>query len=241
MTSLAQLQHDFIARCLSRSADIPKAITAKNMPMAHARMDIYADNVHHIAITSLASTYQAVSSLVGEEFFTMMATSYFSHHPPVSGCLYDYGGSFASFIKTFPPAQPLLYLYDVAAYEWAWHSSYIAGQDTPVSVTHSHHHYHLRNNVQLLHCTYDADAIWQFCIKDSITPDIALSDHYYVVHRPELDVSCLHITKEIFQILSHFRQGSTLANAIDDKTQADRSFHLSAIQKTLMTLQLLTT
>jgi hypothetical protein len=63
---------------------------------------------------------------VGEEFFAATARLYAAANPPHSPALFEYGGGFSDFLKTFEPARGLVYLPDVAALEWLRHAAYHA-------------------------------------------------------------------------------------------------------------------
>jgi hypothetical protein len=97
-----------------------------------ARLAIYR---HHILATLtdvLTSTYPVVCRLVDERFFGYAADQYIRQHPPASPCLFEYGGTFADFLATFPPCRSLAYLPDVARLEWAMNVAEHAADMAPL-------------------------------------------------------------------------------------------------------------
>ena len=82
---------------------------------------VYRDTCRGALLNALRLSYPAVRRLVGEEFFEG-AVQYFIESgagAPGSAWLYEYGGGFADFLASFPPAGGLPYLAEVARIEWA--------------------------------------------------------------------------------------------------------------------------
>jgi hypothetical protein len=96
------------------------------------RFNIHRNNVFVGLIDTLRARYPVVARLVGEEFFAATARHYAAAHPPHSPALFEYGGGFSDFLKTFEPARGLVYLSDVAALEWLRHEAYHAPDALPM-------------------------------------------------------------------------------------------------------------
>ena len=90
------------------------------------RFAVYRNNVQHGLSRALAARFPVIERLVGPEFFAAMARVFAAQHPPQTPVLLDWGDTFADFLATFPPAQALPYLPDVARLEWLRGQSYHA-------------------------------------------------------------------------------------------------------------------
>jgi hypothetical protein len=83
------------------------------------RVAIYRHSVRANYRKALGATYRVVSQLVGEPFFHAAVDAYVSVAASTGGDLNVYGESFGGFLATYPHAQSLPYLPDVARLEWA--------------------------------------------------------------------------------------------------------------------------
>lgn len=99
---------------------------------AAARLAIYRNNTRTNLRAALRSDFPVVERLVGAEFFAHAANAYIADNPSHSGNLGDYGGEFPEFLAAFPPAQPLVYLADVARIERAWVEVFLAAEASSV-------------------------------------------------------------------------------------------------------------
>lgn len=117
--SLLDLQTNLRDIVLGASAEPLRGIVADDR-LGHAqRINVYRNNTTILLIDALATNFPVVAALVGDAFFAQMARAFLRTHPPQSPCLFEYGDTFADFIETFPGAQELPYLADVARLEWA--------------------------------------------------------------------------------------------------------------------------
>jgi hypothetical protein len=110
-SALRRFQQDFAARLLGRDGDIQD-----RLPPGFA---IHRSNVRVSLRQALAATFPVVGQLVGEGFFEGMADAFVEAQPPRVGWLSAYGEGFPDFIASYPAAQTLGYLADVARIEWA--------------------------------------------------------------------------------------------------------------------------
>jgi hypothetical protein len=83
------------------------------------RVAIYRNTVFANYRNALGASYRIVSLLVGKPFFDAAVDAYVHAHPSTGGDLNAYGDRFGEFLATYPHAQDLPYLPDVARLEWA--------------------------------------------------------------------------------------------------------------------------
>jgi uncharacterized protein (UPF0276 family) len=97
------------------------------LPITHAeRFGLYRGNLGATWGKALAAAYPVIAQLVGEEFFAALVRAYGRKHPSDSGDLNRFGAHFAHFLHTFPHAQDLPYLPDMARLEWQLHRIHYA-------------------------------------------------------------------------------------------------------------------
>lgn len=119
MLALAELQSRMRDTVLGGSADGLRGVVTDDR-LGHARrLNVYRNNTTLLLCDALATQFPVIAELVGDDFFAHMAKAFVRTHPPQSPCLFEYGEAFADFIETFPGAQSLPYLADVARVEWA--------------------------------------------------------------------------------------------------------------------------
>ena len=115
-TDLTGFQTDFAAALRAGDpAARPQGLDAE----AAARFRVYRNNLYHGLGQQLAEAYPVVRRLVGEAFFQATAREFLAGRPPRSRSLALFGEAFPDFLQTFPPAQSLPYLADVARLERA--------------------------------------------------------------------------------------------------------------------------
>lgn len=84
----------------------------------------YRQSVRENLSAAVQSTYPVIEAIVGTEFLRAAARRYAGMAPSLSGNLNDFGADFADFLATFPSADALPYLPDVARLEWRVHRIY---------------------------------------------------------------------------------------------------------------------
>lgn len=81
-------------------------------------VQVYKNNYRVSLSEYLEAVFPAVSALVGEEFFALLAKTYIDNHPPAVPQLDGYGRSFAAHIRSMEQAESVPYLSDIAMLEW---------------------------------------------------------------------------------------------------------------------------
>ncbi len=86
---------------------------------ANERIGIYRNTVFSNYRNALGATYVVVRQLVGTPFFNGAVDAFVLAVPSAGGDLNIYGSDFPDFLASYPHAQDLRYLADVARLEWA--------------------------------------------------------------------------------------------------------------------------
>ncbi|MEO0623183.1 MAG: DNA-binding domain-containing protein [Pseudomonadota bacterium] len=202
------------------------------------RFDIYRNNVAHGMIEALGASFPAVERLVGPEFFAALARAFLAEEPPRSPILFQYGAGFGAFIDSFPPAETVPYLGDIARLEWARVQAHHAEDAEPAPITAlstvppdalAGTRLHLHPSATLLHSRHPAYAIWAASMgaADAETVDLKRAEAT-LTHRPALDVETRHIAPASAAFLSALAAGAPLGDAATAATETDEAFDLGA-------------
>lgn len=100
---------------------------------ASERLAVYRNNVLAQLTEGLRETFPAVCRLVDERFFSYAAHEFIAACPPDRPSLNEYGRAFPDFLADFPPCRELVYLADVARFEWLMNVAAHAPDAVPVS------------------------------------------------------------------------------------------------------------
>lgn len=202
------------------------------------RFAIYRNNVTISLIDALADTFPVTQELVGKEFFRAMAKIFASTTPPRSRILAFYGEKFPQFIETFPPANEVPYLADIARLEMArvraYHAhdgvelavetiaKWLTNADLLPTLSTTFH-----PSVTLLKSPYAIGALWA---AHQGVMDIADVDPYVpdsvLVMRHQLDVCVIRLNDGVDVFIEHLWQGETILTAADHALQFNPHFDL---------------
>jgi hypothetical protein len=136
MPSLRELQRGFSAAALfgDGAAVVRLSIVAGDLD-PQTRIAIYRNNILGNYRKVLAATFPVVRRLVGGPFFDAATDQFVRGHPSRHGDVNRYGGDYAAFLVSYPPARELNYLADVARLEWAIDQANIAADAAPFDMT----------------------------------------------------------------------------------------------------------
>ena len=125
--TLASFQEAFAGALLDAAADSPLSGMVSQPGFA-----VYRNTVMKGCMDALETSYPAVASLVGEEWFRAAAAVFARAHPPRVPMLVEYGAEFPGFLRACPPAAELPYLADVARVDRFWTEAHLAADETPL-------------------------------------------------------------------------------------------------------------
>ena len=124
-----RFQADFaVALASGNPAACPEALVGE----AAERFRIYRNNFFHSVGQQLAEAYPVVQRLVGDVFFSALASAFLEMHAPQTRSLALFGREFAGFLEDFPPVASLPYLPHVARLERAWLEAFHAADALPL-------------------------------------------------------------------------------------------------------------
>lgn len=98
-------------------------------------MQIYRNNRIASLRRALINAYPLLVKLLGEDFFTVTANAYIEQFPSRQPDLNAYGEYLADFLSRHAPTKQLVYLPEVAAFEWACHQLCFAADHPALAIS----------------------------------------------------------------------------------------------------------
>jgi hypothetical protein len=223
--SLRDLQRRFAASLAGSTAD-----TA-----------VYRNTVAMNCRNALAATYPVVRALTGAAFFHGAVDAFCSAHPSTGGDLNVYGGELADFLATYPHAQDLPFLPDIARLEWAIDEASRApdtqgsAQDVLAALASvpgdaiSALRFTLEPSCRLVRSRFPVMRIWRVHQSDGDKRvDLDAGADHLVVRREGDVPSVARIGAADFAFLAALADGANLRSALDAALAADGEFDLAA-------------
>lgn len=228
MPALLELQHAFGASMLREDdAAVCRHLVEEGFSAAE-RLRIYRNTFRSVVVASLRTTYPAVDRLVGHDFFDEAAERFGGAQPPRSGYLNEYGGGFADFLASFEPASALLYLPDIARFEWAL-SVAANAPDAPMldpaalaAITPEHHAsliFEPHPSVRFLKLAYPADQIADAVLSGDEAAmaqvDLSSGPVQLIIHRGTNGVEAQRLAPEAYEFVSRLCAGEALGTLLE--------------------------
>ena len=243
LTSLKQLQRNFINDCLTEKLTDENCLMAKDIDTAsisaQGLMGIYRHSAIANITQALALTYPVMNKLVGSDFFQATCRQFIFLHWPQSGNMDDYGEEFPHFLSKFKHTKSLVYLSDVARLEWAFHQSTLAN-DAGITDWSSlaqtedilQLQFTLAPSVKLIHSIFTIDKIWQEnqdnalqYVEGDVLDIEKINNTFLVLFRKGLKTVIMTVSEGEFVFLQAFKSEQVFEQAIIMATakQADIS------------------
>lgn len=143
---------------------------------AHARFDVYRNNVMSSLMQALADKFPAVHQLLGSDLFGKIGRAYIRRHLPKSPVLKDYGDGFPTYLAGFKQFEPIGYVAEIARLEVALLTCFHAADHTPVSPQSltcqqiEQRGLELAPSLQIIRSKYPIYTIYQFACGDGPAP-----------------------------------------------------------------------
>lgn len=227
--SLQNLQADFAEAVLS---DIPYFDAVEPA----GNLVIYKNNIFAHQIHALKDIYPLITKLVGDDFFRMTAKEYINRYPSRSGNLHAYGEYFSDFLAEYPPLHDMMYLAEVAQFEWACHTAFFAADHAALDLTileklpsasYDHLHFVLHPAARIFKFHYPILHIIDLCkhhTQDHI--DVSQGGVNLLIIRRHLDIALVPLSIGECAFLQAIHQHASLTEALNAALAVDDSFKL---------------
>lgn len=194
-------------------------------PTHVARARVYQNNMLTALGQVIVDAYPVTAKLVGNEFMRALARAYVETHPACSPVLNEYGAPFPEFVESFPPAQGVPYLADVARLDHAYQAAVFAA-DEPALVPADLSGLSdediaalmpgLHPSVQLVTSNFNALEIWQ-ANRSATEGKVSLVEvrTFAVLARGQAGVAAHDISQTEYEFLQDLAAGKPLGTAIE--------------------------
>lgn len=185
------------------------------------RIVIYRNNMVATLIEALQNAYPLIHTLLGHDFFRMTAKEYIRQYPSRSSNLYDYGAYFVDFLAEYQPVHDLIFLAEVAEFEWTCHTLYFASEqdEKPCSI--------LNPAANVIKFHFPILRIIDLCLTHPEEPiELHQGGVNLLIIRKELDISLIPLSEEDYLFLNALASGQTLQQALKAAREAQPNYCL---------------
>ncbi|WP_346283109.1 DNA-binding domain-containing protein [Burkholderia cenocepacia] len=237
MASSAERLEEFAAALLDPGRAMPQGLVGPDGEPSARRFSVYRNNVFVGLTDALRAGFPCVVRLVGDEFFAAMARIFAAARPPSSPVLLHYGAEFPDFIASFPPAESIPYLADVARIERATTEAHHEREAVPLTPSAFADvppdqaallRFRLHPSVRLVRSPLPAFTIWRMNVADGTPAPVDLSETQdTMVLRPDAEVDVRQVLAASYDFVAALSQGLTLSEAMETAIAIDGDFDLS--------------
>lgn len=235
---LANLQAELAELLLELHTSTKTADPGVIVPQAN--FAIYQNNFLSAIRHCMENIFPYVMQLTGSDFFRQAIHDYAKSYPSRQGYLQNYGCYFSDFLAEYLPSQHLLYLPEVAQFEWLCHYVSIAAEHPPLDIKKlsdiSPEHYEQLYFVLHPACVvkqfyYPILKITELCRNERNQPQSLLDlDNEkginLLIMRKNLDTLFTPLTVDEYQCLNALQVGKSLSTALAAATAANHEFKL---------------
>lgn len=226
-TGWNDLQTEFIRSLKQPDLPVPDTIGKTDNQPSVKRFNVYRNNSAVAIAEALQASFPVVSQLVGDEFFSGMASIYMQTDLPKTPVMMLYGRNFPEFIAAFEPAQSIPYLADMATLEWYWTQAYNAADEHPVGLEKlaeipqeemSEIHLTLHPSFYPIKSEWPILSIWSAHNEENtseILEQLELKPEQGFLVRPEFEVNVIATDLAFHNFIENLASGKTLGDAIE--------------------------
>ena len=227
--SLQNLQLEFADAICSGHLQMESVLPVQNLR-------IYQNNVFSHLMQALQNTYPLIEKLVGADFFRICAKEYIKQYPSRSGNLNEYGEYFSDFLIKYEAVKELVYLSEVANFEWTCHVLLTTAPANLLNINllknltpdqYAQINFTLHPASKIIKFYYPILRIIDLCQND-IDGNIDLGENgvNLLIIRRDLDITLIQLPLSDFTLLSSLADNMSLAAALDATLLVDPSFTL---------------
>lgn len=201
-----------------------------------ARLSIYHHHIMTTLTNALRQTYPLIVKLVGFDFFYLAAKDYILNYPSRNSTLHEYGEYFSDFLADYAPVKNLVYLSEVADFEWKCRQIYFAPDHAPLDVNtlytiarenYDRLHFSMHPASMLMKCYFPLLKIVELC-QEPDAQEVNLNEKgvNLLIFRKELDIILSDLPQADFFFLQACSQHRSLSEAFATALQYDANFSL---------------
>lgn len=237
MARLAERLGEFALALLDPDRAMPKGLVGPDGEPSARRFAVYRNNVFVGLTDALRAGFPGIVRLVGDEFFAAMARVFAAATPPSSPVLLHYGAEFPDFIASFPPAESIPYLADVARIERAATEAYHEREAVPLTPRALAGvppdqapmlRFQMHPSLRLVRSPFPAFTIWRMNVAGGTPAPVDISEAQdMMVLRPDAEVDVRQVLPASHDFAAALGRGLTLSQAMETALATDGDFVLS--------------
>lgn len=239
MSSLHELQRDFLAVMLRRSPDDALLPHLQQRGDTSRRIAVYKANAIENFALALEAAFPVLQARLGREDFRAMAWSYQRRHPSRSGNLFDTGRALPAFLANTLGGTEHEWLAGLARLEWLVQESMVAADDvsrfdprslaTLAEASYGALRFRLHPAVRLARLEHPCFAAWQAYHEGGAQPPPPTrGEEYLLVRRADEGIELQQLEPLAWRCLEALAAGHGLSQVVDTLGAAAGDFDLGA-------------
>ncbi len=203
MVDLRSIQQSMARTLLGHAPDTLLTSAIKTSALKpEDRLRIHQNNYRESLSDALLGLFPLCTAFVGEVFLKQALRHFVMDCPPVEAALYGYGKGLAAFLQTYPAAETVPYLADLARLEWYTHE--LANVDevpafddvaAAQGALYAGLRLKLHNNARLLLSDYPIYDLWRVATEQCPPEDLSMENSSQAV------LLVLHQGQVFYQVL----------------------------------------
>ncbi|MDH5546163.1 MAG: DNA-binding domain-containing protein [Gammaproteobacteria bacterium] len=222
MSTLTELQRQFYQGVVNLDAKAESIIVDGGALDARQRMFIYAEAYRLRLIEALDDTYPAVHTLMGDEDFEQVCSSYIDAHPSTHFSIRYFGNHFSQFLAHNFNLSHRELLSEMAYFEWQLRDVFDAQNDEALTLAHLGNVaaedwpelcFQTRAAVRMLSLHWNVPILWKAAEQEA-EPQIPHREDKalnWLIWRPELETLFRSLSVTEARALSALREGQNFA------------------------------
>lgn len=201
-----------------------------------AALHFYKNNYYATLVHTLKKHYPRILKMLGPDFFTATANAYVEQYPSGSSSLNDYGAYLSAFLNEYEPVDHLIYLPELAQFEWVCHEVALAAEapkltlparDLLRTLNHDAIYINLHPASRLMKCHTPILKILQWCDSELTQNTLHQDSTLLLLHRKEQTVTLTALDTADFVFLNRLHEGYSLSEAIAQTEMVAPLYHFN--------------
>ncbi|MCI3133224.1 DNA-binding domain-containing protein [Phenylobacterium aquaticum] len=205
-----------------------------------AGLSVYRNTVAKGCADAIVANFPSVERVCGADWLAAAGVRHAAEHPPARPSLLDYGQAFPDWLTTFPPADDMPFLADLARLDLAWTRAHLAADASPLGAAafaaldaeaFAATAADLHPSATVAGFADGLAGLW-IALRAATPPEaLELNDapSAVLILRPALEVAIRPLTAGGFAFLAACRQGQPLALAAAAALAAEPGLDLAAL------------
>ncbi len=224
--SLRELQKQFWSSCRKRENGIYSMIRSKSDFSPEQRMDVYRTTARSAHVSALMDSFPVCRAILGDDYFKLLAKSYFMQTPSLSVDMNLYGESFpghiAMLIGQRKELKELVYIVDLARLEWEYQKAYFAPNAAVFDVDRFQDKCRrlgdravltLQSGISCMSSCFRVFEIWEMHRQDKLEQQSIVSNsrQYICIYNKDYQPLVEKVNAGVYELLIQIQQNKSLA------------------------------